>query len=99
MAKSHLKFLTVGEHRHKSSFFRHIYLAEPIHIPVDVHTSFADVFTALRAKFEKDPDVLAMVDESEKDQDAEVLTSKVLAYDPEPDVKLFAIFDIVPAHS
>ncbi len=98
MSKSHLHFLLVGEARHKNNFLRHIYLDEPIHVPVTTKTTWQDVMDALRVRFAENLEVIEMIRESEVEQDPDVLASHVLSYEPEEGVKFFAIFDIVPTH-
>jgi len=95
-----LIFLQCSEARTKESFVaRKVH--NLIHIPLKGKETFDDLFAALELEFKGNDEKLKAL----KDFDAhfstiatdDVRTMEVLDIIPEPDVKMFAIFDLMPA--
>jgi hypothetical protein len=98
-----LKLLSVGEARGSNSFLKRPNLAELIHVPVSKETTVQQLYGALGAKFVDNPDMMDALynfleEEHEgldESQSEFYLQTKVLELDPEPDIKYFAVFDII----
>lgn len=99
-----LVFLCCGQARRKDSFLQHIYLPEPIHIPIDGKTTFGDLFDALQSKFEDKPEDLeaangwiALQTHDVSEEEAQLLLKhELLDVEPDEGIEFYAIFDLVP---
>lgn len=93
-----LIYLLCGEARDKSSFIRHVH--NLVHIQLKGKETYDDLFAALEAEFKDQPENLAAAKEwiqfITNETDPESLKLEVLEVIPDPGIKMYAIFDLVP---